>query len=166
MAFKFCLKSNAPPVPSIQFVLISLLGAVLAIGITAWLSKISGFSWLMAPFGASCVLVFGLPDSPLAQPRSVIGGHLITTLVGLTMLYAVGDFWWSEALAVGLALALMQITRTVHAPAGANPLLVMATHPGFGFLITPVLLGALSIVGVGYLMNNLRQRGSYPRYWF
>ncbi|QZA81833.1 HPP family protein [Deefgea piscis] len=166
MAFKFRLNSKAPPVPSTQFVLISMLGAVLAIGITAWLSKNSGFYWLMAPFGASCVLVFGLPDSPLAQPRSVVGGHLITTLVGLIMLYAVGDFWWSEALAVGWALALMQLTRTVHAPAGANPLLVMATHPGFSFLITPVLLGALSIVGVGYLINNLRQSGSYPRYWF
>jgi CBS-domain-containing membrane protein len=159
------VSSGAPPAPPLRFTSISLLGAFLAIAITAWLSQVSGTSWLMAPFGASCVLAFGLPDSPLAQPRSIIGGHLITTLVGLVVLQFIGDYWWSEALAVGLALATMQQTQTVHAPAGANPLLVMATHPGFGFLLTPVLVGALVIVGVAYGMNNLRERGSYPRYW-
>lgn len=165
MLSRFNLASSAPPAPSLHFTTISLLGAVLAIGLTAWLSQVSGAAWLMAPFGASCVLAFGLPDSPLAQPRSIIGGHLVTTLVGLIVLYLLGDSWWSEALAVGLALAAMQQTRTVHAPAGANPLLVMATHPGFGFLLTPVLAGALVIVGVAWCVNNLRDRGSYPRYW-
>lgn len=142
-----------------------MLGAVLTIGITAWLSKNSGFPWLIAPFGASCVLVFGLPDSPLAQPRSVIGGHLVTSLVGLLVLYFLGVTWWSEALAVGLALVAMQLTRTVHAPAGANPLLVMAAQPGFSFLLAPVLSGGLVIVAVGCLINNARARRSYPRYW-
>ena len=159
------LSSGAPPAPSLHFTSISLIGAFLAIALTAWLSQVSGALWLMAPFGASCVLAFGLPDSPLAQPRSIIGGHLITTLVGLVVLQFIGNTWWSEALAVGLALAAMQQTRTVHAPAGANPLLVMATHPGYGFLLTPVLVGALAIVGVAFCVNNIRDRGSYPRYW-
>ncbi len=159
------LSSSAPPAPPLRFTSVSLAGAFLAIALTAWLSQVSGASWLMAPFGASCVLAFGLPDSPLAQPRSIIGGHLVTTLVGLLILQFMGDTWWSEALAVGLAMAAMQQTRTVHAPAGANPLLVMTTHPGFGFLLTPVLAGALVIVGVAYGVNNLRDRGSYPRYW-
>lgn len=165
MSFKLSIRSSAPPVPSLQFSSISMLGAFLAIGLTAWLSGLSGFPWLIAPFGASCVLVFGLPDSPLAQPRSVLGGHLITSLVGLLVLYFLGVTWWSQALAVGLALMAMQLTRTVHAPAGANPLLVMSAHPGFGFLLAPVLSGALVIVAVGCLVNNARARGSYPRYW-
>lgn len=165
MLSRFPLSSGAPPAPSLHFTSISLIGAFLAIALTAWLSQVSGTPWLMAPFGASCVLAFGLPDSPLAQPRSIIGGHVITALVGLLALQFIGDIWWSEALAVGLSLAAMQQTRTVHAPAGANPLLVMATHPGFGFLLTPVLVGALVIVGVAFCVNNIRERGSYPRYW-
>ncbi|WP_230370078.1 HPP family protein [Paludibacterium denitrificans] len=165
MQLKLSVTSNAPPVPSIHFSSMSMLGAFMAIGITARLSQRSGLPWLIAPFGASCVLVFGLPDSPPAQPRSVIGGHLITSLIGLLVLYFIGDAWWAQALAVGLALGGMQLTRTVHAPAGANPLLVMATHPGFGFLFAPVLSGALVIVAVAYGINNLRVRSSYPRYW-
>lgn len=159
------LGSSAPPAPSLHFSSLSLIGAFAAIAVTAWLSDVSGASWLMAPFGASCVLAFGLPDSPLAQPRSIIGGHLISTLIGLIVLQFLGNSWWSEALAVGLALTAMQQTRTVHAPAGANPLVVMATNPGYGFLITPVLIGTLVIVGVALCINNLRDRRSYPRYW-
>ena len=60
----------------------------------------------------------------------------------------------------------MQHTRTLHAPAGANPLLVMSVQPGLVFLLTPVLAGSLVIVAVAWVMNNLRQRGSYPRYWW
>jgi CBS-domain-containing membrane protein len=165
MLFRLSLSSGAPPAPSLHFTSISLIGAFLAIAMTAWLSEVFGASWLMAPFGASCVLAFGLPDSPLAQPRSIIGGHLIATFVGLVVLHITGDTWWSAALAVGLALAAMQQTRTLHAPAGANPLLVMAIHPGFGFLLTPVLAGSVVIVGVALCVNNIRHRGSYPRYW-
>ena len=159
------LQSAAPAAPSLHFTALSLLGAVLAIGATGWLSQISHTPWLMAPFGASCVLAFGLPESPLAQPRSIVGGHLVTTLVGFIVFYALGDAWWAGALAVGLALAAMQQTRTVHAPAGANPLVVLAAHPGLDFLVTPVLLGSLVIVGVALALNNARQRGSYPKYW-
>jgi len=165
MSLKKPFQSGAPAAPSLPFTALSLLGAVLAIGATGWLSQLSGAPWLMAPFGASCVLAFGLPDSPLAQPRSIVGGHLVTTLVGFLVLYALGDAWWAGALAVGLALAAMQQTRTVHAPAGANPLVVLALHPGLDFLVTPVLLGSLVIVAVAWGLNNVRQRGSYPRYW-
>jgi len=165
MSLPNVLKSGAPPAPTLAFTALSLLGAALAIGATGWLSQASHLPWLMAPFGASCVLAFGLPDSPLAQPRSIVGGHLITALVGFLVLHTLGDAWWAAALAVGLALAAMQQTRTVHAPAGANPLVVLAAQPGPEFLITPVLLGSLVIVGVAWALNNARQRGSYPKYW-
>ncbi|MCU7370367.1 HPP family protein [Paucibacter sp. O1-1] len=157
--------SRAPASPPPAFVLWSALGATLAIALTGWLTQASGYPWQMAPFGASCVLAFGLPDSPLAQPRSIVGGHLVASLVGLLVMLVLGDSWWAAGIAVGLALALMQITRTVHAPAGADPLVVFASQAGATFLLTPVLAGSLAIVLVALLVNNLRQRGSYPRYW-
>ncbi|MGF6592323.1 HPP family protein [Pseudomonas sp. B21-012] len=159
-------KSKAPAAPSLHFSLLSLIGAALAIGATGWLSQVSGALWLMAPFGASCVLAFGMPDSPLAQPRNIIGGHVIATLVGLAVLHTLGDSWWSAALAVGLALAAMQQTRTLHAPAGANPLVVIASHAPLSFVITPVLAGSLVIVAVAWCLNNARQANSYPKYWY
>lgn len=158
--------SQAPARPAHSHVLASVLGGTLAIGALGWLSQYSGQPWVMAPFGASCVLAFGLPDSPLAQPRSIIGGHLLAALVGLLALQVPGGGWLIGALAVGLAIGLMQLTRTVHAPAGANPLLILATQPSWDFLLTPVLSGALVIVGVALLTNNLRARSTYPRYWY
>lgn len=158
-------RSAAPAVPSPAFVLASMAGAIVAIALTGWLTQVSGYPWQMAPFGASCVLAFGLPDSPLAQPRSIVGGHLVASLVGLAVLAMLGDGWLAAGIAVGMALALMQITRTVHAPAGADPLVVLASHAGADFLLTPVLAGSVIIVLVALVANNLRQRGSYPRYW-
>ncbi|MGG4603419.1 HPP family protein [Paenalcaligenes sp. Me131] len=159
------LSSNAPPAPPLKFIFISSVGAAIAIALTGWLSVLSGTPWLMAPFGASCVLAFGVPDSPLAQPRAIVGGHLVATAVGLLVLLLVGDGWLAAALSVGLALAAMQITRTVHAPAGADPLIVIAAHTPISYLISPVLLGSLAIVLIAYVVNNARSTGSYPKYW-
>lgn len=165
MSIASLLKSNAPPAPSLQFTLMSFAGTVIAIALTGWFSLASGTPWLMASFGASCVLAFGLPDSPLAQPRNIVGGHLVSTLIGLVVLHTLGNSWWSCALAVGLALVAMQQTRTLHAPAGANPLVVIASGASFGFLLTPVLAGSLVVVAVAWCVNNARSRGSYPKYW-
>ena len=79
---------------------------------------------LIAPFGASCVLVFALPQSPLAQPRNVIGGHMISTLVGLCAYHLIGASPLSFGLAVGLAIAAMLLTAPLHPPAGADPIVV------------------------------------------
>lgn len=119
----------------------------------------------MAPFGASCVLAFGMPDSPLAQPRAVIGGHLVATLAGLILGHLFGDGVLVCAVGVGLALAAMQLTRTVHAPAGADPLIVIAAHAPVSYLFSPVLAGSLVIVLTAYCVNNIRSAKSYPRYW-
>jgi CBS-domain-containing membrane protein len=160
------LVSHAPPSPSPRFIAQSFAGAALAIGGCGLLGQYSGSPWLMAPFGASCVLVFGLPDSPLAQPRHVLGGHLLAALCGLLLLAVAGSSWWSAALAVALALAAMQAARMVHPPAGATPLVVLASAADWHFLITPVLAGSSLIVLLGWLVNRQRQPGSYPRYWW
>lgn len=155
----------APPRPSWRHVGWSLVGGGLAISVVAALTLSTGYPWLMAPFGASCVLAFGLPDSPLAQPRSIVGGHLLSALVGLVCLSLFGASWWSMGLSVALAIAVMQLSGTTHAPAGANPLLVMTGGLGWSGLLTPVLAGSLVLVACAVLFNNLAEGRRYPRYW-
>jgi len=84
-----------------------------------------GANVLIAPFGASCVLVFAIPQSPLAQPRNVIGGHMISTAAGLLVFYLLGQTPLAFALGVGLAVTAMLLTGTVHPPAGADPIVVI-----------------------------------------
>lgn len=109
----------------------------------------------MAPFGATAVLVFGVPSSPLAQPKNVIFGHLITAFVGVFFTQYIGVSPVTLALATGIAVSAMLMTKTTHPPAGANPLLIMLSGQSWGFLITPVLLGAIFIVLVGKSMQML-----------
>jgi CBS-domain-containing membrane protein len=140
------------------------VGGFAAIFAGSLLGDWSELSLVMAPFGATCVLVFALPDSPLAQPRNIVGGHLLSTLTGLLLLTLFGSHSWSMALAVGTAIVLMQCTKTVHPPAGADPLVVMLSGAGWSFLFTPVMTGALLIVLIGFLFH--KTSGSvYPKRW-
>ncbi|UGA57310.1 HPP family protein [Vibrio sp. VB16] len=133
-------------------------GATLAILILAYLREYYGLDlWLMAPFGATTVLVFGLPASPLAQPKNVIFGHLITSVIGLVFVHYVGAEYWALALATGMGVFAMLATKTTHPPAGANPILIMLVHPNWSFLINPVLLGAVVIVLVGLVYQKFIQ---------
>lgn len=120
----------------------------------------------MAPFGATCVLLFALPKSPLAQPRSIIGGHFISALTGLVVINLLGDGMIFIALSVGISIALMQLLRVVHAPAGANPILIiMSRTHDYWFLFTPVLSGAVLLVIVALIVNNIGAGVSWPNYW-
>ncbi len=127
--------------------LVVSLGAFLAIWLlcqsAVWLN---GYSLLMAPFGATLMLIFATPDSPLAQPRNVIGGHLLAATVALALVHNFGDGAAVTAAAVGLSILLMFRTHTVHPPAGATALVVMMTNPGWLFLLTPVAAGAVGLV--------------------
>jgi CBS-domain-containing membrane protein len=143
----------------------SFLGGLLAIGAVAYLTKSSGLPLVLGSFGASCVLLFSFPDSPFSQPRNVIGGHFLTSLTGLAFLAVFGPSWWSMALALSSAIAIMHLTRTVHPPAGSNPVIVMLSMPGWRFLLTPTLLGAAILVTVALVFNNTQKTAKYPRYW-
>lgn len=101
---------------------------------------------LMAPFGATAVLVFGVPESPLAQPKNVIVGHLITAFIGVFFTQYVGVTPLTLALATGMAISAMLLTKTTHPPAGANPILIMLAGQSWSFLVMPVLLGSVLIV--------------------
>jgi CBS-domain-containing membrane protein len=157
--------ASAPPRASLREILLAGIGGMLAISLLALLTIGAGIPALMAPLGASCFLVFAVPESPFAQPRSLIGGHLVSSAVGLVVLAIAGPEGWAMGFAVGLAIIAMQLTRTGHPPAGADPLVVLLMQPDWHFLVTPVLIGSISIVGIALLFNNLRPGTGYPRYW-
>ncbi len=138
------------------------IGGFIVIFGLAELSDVSGALFLIAPFGASCVLVFGVPASPLAQPRNVIGGHIVSTTVGLATLTLLGATPLALGAGVGLAIAAMLLTRTTHPPAGADPIVVILTGASWSFLITPVLAGAVAIVLAGALYHRALSSASYP----
>lgn len=154
-----------PPKPANKTVAIAWLGGFLAIAAVATLSDLLSIALVLGSFGASCVLMFAYPDVPFSQPRNVIAGHFISSLIGLAFLAACGAHPWSVALAVATAIALMMLTRTVHPPAGSNPVIVFLTQPNWNFLLFPTLLGALILVAVALVYNNATRDAKYPKYW-
>ena len=141
---------------------VSGLGGFIVIFTLAQLTNSLHAVLLIAPFGASCVLVFALPQSPLAQPRNVIGGHLISTAVGLAAFSMFGGEPIGIGLAVGAAIAAMQLTGTLHPPAGADPIVVILAKAAWPFLFSPVLAGAVFIVIAGFAFHRTISRRAYP----
>ncbi len=154
-----------PPRPALRAIALAWLGGFLAIGAVAWLTESAGASLVLGSFGATCVLAFGFPDVPFSQPRHIVGGHFIASLTGLLFLQIAGPCWWGMALATATAIAAMMATRTVHPPAGSNPVIVFLTAPGWDFLIFPTLGGALIVLAIALLHNNLTRPARYPKYW-
>jgi CBS-domain-containing membrane protein len=156
---------SLPPRLPVEGVAYSFAGSLLAIGAVAALTSAIATPLVLGSFGASCVLLFGYPENGFSQPRNVVGGHFLTSLTGLTFLSLFGASAWSLSLALATAVVLMHLTRTVHPPAGSNPVIVMLSLPGWKFLLTPTLVGAATIVAVAVLVNNLRRSVNYPRRW-
>ena len=139
--------------------LFSSLGAFVCIGFLAYLnSSVEGAIWLIPPFGASMVLVMAVYESPLAKPKNLILGHILSALSGVIIFYLLGNTFISLGLGVALAVFVMMITNTVHPPAGANPIIVILTGQSLDFIFLPVALGAIIIVAFAYLYNKLLNR--------
>lgn len=146
-------------------VLFSWLGSFLGIATLAYLSVHTSYPLIAAPFGATAVLVFAVPDSPLAQPRNIIGGSCIGAVVCITLVHYFGTAPWVMALAVATAIKLMQLTRTVHPPGGAVALVGVMSGADWDFLLTPVLAGSIIILFCTVAFNNLAARRTYPKHW-
>ena len=158
-------KGRSPLQINIMDAITGLIGGFLTIVTLIYLTNLTSTEWLMAPFGASCVLVFGVWNTPLSQPRNVIGGHFVSTFVGLLIYHVFGNEPWAIAFAVGLALAMMMLTKTIHPPAGADPLIVMLGTYSWHYLVSPVLIGSIIIVIFALFINNLRSNRNYPTFW-
>lgn len=135
------------------------LGGGLAIAILSMLSDLLAIPLLLAPFGASCVLVFGVPTSPFVKFRNIVGGYLISAAMGLLAVTLLGPGVAGAAVGVALAISAMMLTDTIHPPAGAVPIVVALTQPGLSFLLAPVGAGALLIVLLGIVF---RRAPSWP----
>lgn len=147
-------------------ILFAFVGSFIAITIIGYLTKNYNNLLVMGSFGASCVLLFGFPKSPFSQPRNVIFGHFISSLTGLSFLHFVGNDYISMALALSTAIALMMTTKTVHPPAGSNPLIIFLLGANWDYLIFPTLVGSVVLVIVSLFYNNLHKNRIYPQYWF
>ena len=158
-------RAALPAKPPFRNVALAWLGGFIAIAAIALLSKNLSHAFVLGSFGASCVLVFGFPDAPFSQPRNVIGGHALSSFVGLLFLTVFGAHWWAMAAAVGTVIALMMYLRIVHPPAGSNPVIIFLLQPSWGFLAFPSIAGAVVIVAVALLYNNAVRETRYPKYW-
>jgi CBS domain-containing membrane protein len=150
----------------------TFLGSFCGIGLIGLLNSqyftASDNLFLIGSFGASSVLVYGIINSPLAQPRNLIGGHVICALVGVTIhRFIPHELWLSAALSVSLSIVLMQITKTLHPPGGATALIAnigsaKIQQLGYWYVLNPVLSGVLILLLIAMLFNNLTSHRSYP----
>jgi CBS-domain-containing membrane protein len=153
-----------PPRPALRHGLAACCGIFFGISVLAFASFDLHVLLALGSFGSTSILLFAFPDNQFSQPRSIVGGHVISTAAGLLVLALCGKTWWALALAVSLAAALMMLTRTVHPPAGSNPIIVFLGLPGWDFLLFPTLFGALALVAAGWLYHRSCRR-AYPLYW-
>lgn len=138
------------------------LGGALAIAILVVLGYISDNALLMAPFGASCVLLFSLPNSPLSQPINVIAGHMVSVLISLSLHSFLPVEWWSLSLAVGLAIASMAALRVTHPPAGADPLVIFFSSPGWEYILFPAIFGSIILIITAWTFHKIPPTTIYP----
>ncbi len=152
--------------------LYSFIGSFMGIAIIAFiqsktLANIDNV-FLIGSFGASSVLIFGAIQSPLAQPRNLVGGHVISAIIGVTIYKTLPNILWITApLAVSLSIVMMQITKTLHPPGGAAALIaIIGTDKikqlGYWYVLTPVLTGTLILLIVALVFNNLTPNRKYP----
>lgn len=145
----------------------SFIGAFIGVLFVSYIGLETEFFPLFAPFGASAVLLYGPVSAPFSQPRSLIGGHVLSALVGVIIFNLLGAGFVTVALAVAIAVVIMKLTKTVHPPAGATALLgVTASGGSFLWVLGPVLIGAVILLIVALIVNNFDKNINYPDYWF
>lgn len=152
----------------------TFIGSFFGIGLIAFIQSLSldhlSNVFLIGSFGASSVLIYGAIQSPLAQPRNLVGGHVISAFIGVCIFKLIpGPEWtWLAApLAVSLSIVAMQMTKTLHPPGGATALIAVTGTPkvqalGFMYVLSPVLSGVLILLLVAIIANNLTKNRSYP----
>jgi CBS-domain-containing membrane protein len=168
--------TKSPPGVGIAEIIWSWVGAFAGIGAVSMISyKLltgTGFTMILGSFGASAVLIYGAIKSPLAQPRNLIGGHVISALIGVTSYQLLnGDIWIAAPLAVATAIAVMHATKTLHPPGGATALIAVIGGQsvyklGYVYAILPVGLGAVVMLFIALLVNNMPKNRRYPEFWF
>jgi CBS-domain-containing membrane protein len=151
---------------SLRYAFWSFLSATLGILAIYEMATLVGHPLLIGSFGASAVLLFGANDSPLAQPRNLVGGHLVSAVVAVIAVALFGSTPLSMAIGVGLAIFVMNMTHTTHPPGGATALIGVQGAVGPEFIFLPVLAGALILLIMAIFTNNVVYHRSYPKHWW
>jgi CBS-domain-containing membrane protein len=167
---------GSPPRVNNREILWSWFGAFVGIGTLAVCGDLF-FSrhdsiLMLGSFGASAVLVYGAIRSPLAQPRNLIGGHVLSAIIGVAVWKLLHHYpGLAEATAVATAIALMHMTRTLHPPGGATALIAVIGSPdihslGFYYVVMPATIGPLILLVIALLVNNIPETRRYPEIWY
>ncbi len=138
------------------------IGATVTFALLWLLDVATGTTLIVAPLGASAVLVLGMPESPLSQPAHVIGGHAIAAALALIADHLLPGGPITLAATVGVVIAFLGLIRLTHPPAGATALVVMLSHPDWPFLAAPVIAGSLLLVLIAIAVHRLPPRSVYP----
>lgn len=167
---------GGPPRVSNSEIIWSWLGGFVGILAVSWFNHLwfegTDLSLLIGSFGASAVLIYGAVRSPLAQPRNLVGGHVVSALTGVVawkLFHA--DPWLASAFAVATAIAVMHLTRTLHPPGGATALIAVIGSEqihasGFIYVLVPATLSPVILLIVALVINNLSPTRRYPEIWW
>jgi CBS-domain-containing membrane protein len=159
---------KCPAKPDISFsgVLLTAFGSFARIGLSAMLAAFYHLPLLLPSLGATAVLLYAACHVPMAQPRNVFGGHVISALAGVAVFALCGSAWWAIALGVTAAIVAMTVTHTLHPPGGATAFVAVYSGQHFDFVLTPVALGVACLIVIALLVNNLHGNHKYPEYWY
>lgn len=167
--------TKSPPMVGLSEIFWSWIGAFLGISAIALMNynllAQTDLVMIIGSFGASAVLIYGAVKSPLAQPRNLIGGHIISAIIGVTFYKLFGaHMWLASAMSVATAIAVMHATKTLHPPGGATALIaVIGGHKihalGYLYALVPAGLGALVMLVIALLINNIPKTRKYPEFW-
>ncbi|MBU1565914.1 MAG: HPP family protein [Proteobacteria bacterium] len=166
---------QSPPRVSLVEVFWSWVGSFIGIAAVALIHYSfldeKGLVMLIGSFGASAVLIYGAVRSPLAQPRNLLGGHILSAFIGVTaFLWFGGQPWLAAALAVATSIAAMHLTKTLHPPGGATALIAVIGgdgihNLGYLYVLMPAALGATVMLLVALVINNIPKTRKYPEFW-
>jgi len=167
--------TKSPPAVGLLEIILSWIGAFLGIASVALLNYYifegTDFVMIIGSFGASAVLIYGAIRSPLAQPRNLIGGHVLSAIIGVTIYNVLNNHMWLAAsVSVATAIAAMHATKTLHPPGGATALIAIIGSEkihnlGYLYAIIPAGLGAAIMLLVALLINNIPKNRRYPEFW-
>ncbi len=167
---------QSPPRVGMTEVLWSWIGSFLGLAAVSLIHfKIldqTGLMLIIGSFGASAVLIYGAIRSPLAQPRNLLGGHILSAIIGVTTFKLLGGQpWLAAAVAVSISIAVMHLTGTLHPPGGATALIAViggeSVHNlGYLYVLMPTALGAFVMLVIALIINNIPKNRKYPEFWY
>ena len=167
--------TQSPPRVKLQEIVWSWIGSLIGIASVAFLNECffegTDLVLLIGSFGASAVLIFGAIKSPLAQPPNLLGGHVISALVGVSAYkFFAPHLWIAAAVAVATAIAAMHASKTLHPPGGATALIAViggekVHNLGYLYAAVPAAAGAIIMLAVALLVNNIPNSRRYPEFW-